>query len=157
MPAPGHEWSKLVAFYRDIDADAQVDSAYRRAVRGAAMVAEHVNDTLLRPCIFGWTSHLDLCVQQADIPPLDAFPYLRIAPLASGDVEFRYIDTWKTERQWRRVVPADETVRRFERFLEQLRWIGPHRQSAVHPVSKVMSLNASPYTADTTSETSEGN
>ena len=48
----------------------------------------------------------DLCVQQTDTPPY-AGPYLRLSPLPSGMVDFRYIDTVVADRQWQRTLMAD--------------------------------------------------
>jgi len=64
----------------------------------------------------------DLCVQQTDTPPQSG-PYLRISPLHSGTVEFRYIDTAIADRQWHREAMAEDVVSRLDRFLDQLRWI----------------------------------
>jgi hypothetical protein len=76
----------------------------------------------LAPALFGWTSMNDLCIQQTDAHP-GSGPFLRVSPLASGLVEFRYIDTRVTHRQWCREVPPEATLARFRSFLEQLHWI----------------------------------
>ena len=64
----------------------------------------------------------DLCIQQTDAPPCSG-PYLKVSPLASGWVEFRYVDTAVVARQWHRKVPPDAVTARFRAFLEQLHWI----------------------------------
>lgn len=63
-----------------------------------------------------------LMIRQTDEP----YPwrvYLHVQPLESGEVEFRYVDTNIEKRQWHRVVSPDETVQRFHKFMDQLRWI----------------------------------
>ncbi len=72
--------------------------------------------------LFGLKSMHDLWVQQTDTSPLHT-PYLRIAPLDTM-VEFRYLDAWNSEKQWRRKVPPEAVQSRFEAFLDQLRWLG---------------------------------
>lgn len=64
----------------------------------------------------------DLCIEQTDAAPYSG-PYLKIAPLPTGSVEFRYIDTAVQARQWNREVPPEAVNARFLAFLEQLHWI----------------------------------
>jgi len=77
----------------------------------------------------------DLCVQQTDQSPYSS-PYLRISPLNSGDVAFRYFDTYVTNRQWHRVVAAADTVSAaLYSFLNDLNWVGPVNYDAVEAAS----------------------
>ena len=72
--------------------------------------------------LFAWTSMHDLCVVQTPVNyPYDG-PYLRIAPLINGQLEFRYIDTHITEKQWHRVVDGADGFVRLEHFMQQLHW-----------------------------------
>jgi len=64
----------------------------------------------------------DLCIQQTDVFP-GSGPYLKLSPLPSGMIEFRYLDTAIEARQWRREVPPEAVPGRFEAFLDQLGWL----------------------------------
>jgi hypothetical protein len=81
-----------------------------------------VADGPLSSILFGWVSMFDLCIQQTDAPPFSG-PYLRVAPLPSGAVEFRYIDTAIQQRQWHRQVPPSAVIPRFQIFIGQLGWV----------------------------------
>ncbi len=63
----------------------------------------------------------DLCIQQVDVEPYSG-PFLRVSPLDSGQVEFRYVDTAITPRQWHRETMPDAVVPRLNRFMDQLGW-----------------------------------
>ncbi len=65
--------------------------------------------------------HVDLCIQQVDVEPYSG-PYLRVVPLHSGLIEFRYVDTAIARRQWHRETTPDAVVPRFMRFMDQLGW-----------------------------------
>jgi hypothetical protein len=89
-----------------------IRARYSQSVAGglrlSAMVrlTEQIEGCKLR-ALFGWTSMHDLCIVQTPVSyPYDG-PYLRISPLFNGTLEFRYIDTYVRERQWRRVVNED--------------------------------------------------
>jgi hypothetical protein len=72
--------------------------------------------------LFAWTSMHDLCIVQTPVTyPYDG-PYLRISPIANGQLEFRYIDTPLKDKQWHRIVDGASGFARLERFLEQLHW-----------------------------------
>lgn len=72
--------------------------------------------------LFAWTSMHDLCIVQTPVTyPYDG-PYLRISPLANGQLEFRYLDTPVKDKQWQRVVDGSAGFDRLERFLKQLHW-----------------------------------
>ncbi|TCR82100.1 hypothetical protein [Rhizobium sp. BK376] len=94
---------------------------FQTALSGVAQVASLIAEGPLNSVLFGWTSMHDLCVQQTDTTPYSG-PYLRISPLPSGSVEFRYVDTGIAKRQWTRVESAGRAARRFTAFVEQLRW-----------------------------------
>ena len=51
--------------------------------------------------LFGWTSMFDLRVQQTDADPY-AGPCLRLSPLSSGQVEFRFVDTRTVRARYQR-------------------------------------------------------
>ncbi|GLQ78040.1 hypothetical protein GCM10007881_15560 [Mesorhizobium huakuii] len=71
----------------------------------------------------------DLCIQQVDVEPYSG-PYLRVSPLHSGRIEFRYVDTRIARRQWHREATPDAVVRRFVHFMDQLGWtVEPMRQN----------------------------
>jgi hypothetical protein len=99
---------------------------YASAVEGIATVADFVASVPLNLGLHGWTSMHDLCIQQTDAFPTSG-PYLRLSPLHSGLVNFRYIDTGIPDKQWVRTVSPEQAVGRFTNFLEQLRWVAKVR------------------------------
>jgi len=108
-------WSDIVAYYEEGPASGP-------SIDGIATVARHIRDTRLSEGLFGWKSMLDLCITQTVVyHPYDG-PYLRISPAGDRHVEFRYIDTRESSKQWHRSVPADESVSRLHRFLMQMHW-----------------------------------
>jgi hypothetical protein len=96
---------------------------FGRALGGVVAVAASIADGPLASALFGWTSMFDLCIQQTDTGPDTTTAYLRVSPLDSGLVEFRYVDTRMSERQWHREVQPEAAVARFDAFLRQLRWV----------------------------------
>ncbi|WP_404712411.1 hypothetical protein [Sphingomonas sp. MMS24-J13] len=115
-------WSHIVERYRFRKGDRSADM-FSSALDGIEQLAVTVADGPLSSKLFGWVSMFDLCIQQTDAIPYSG-PYLRVSPLASGAVEFRYFDTAIPARQWHREVPPEATVPRFEAFVDQLHWIG---------------------------------
>lgn len=111
-------WADITAFYRQHRFD---DEAFQSAFAGVAQVVALISDGPLGTMLFGWTSMHDLCIQQSDAHPQTA-PYLRISPLRSGLVDFRYIDTPIAERQWQRLVAPGAACERLTAFLARLRW-----------------------------------
>lgn len=97
------------------------DETFRSAIAGVEQLAILIAEGPLNRSLFGWTSMHDLCVQQTDTAPY-AGPYLRMSPLPSGMVDFRYIDTAIADRQWQRAVPADAAPAQLVTFLDQLGW-----------------------------------
>lgn len=114
-------WPAILATIRSRDTTS-LPSAFRRALGGVESLAASIAEGPLASDLFGWTSMFDLCIQQTDTAPY-ATAYLRVSPLPSGLVEFRYVDTGKRERQWHREVPADAAVVRLDAFLRLLHWI----------------------------------
>jgi hypothetical protein len=122
-------WSKIAANYHKIQHPEMNGDAFQRAVGSVGQLADHIERSALSSFLFGWTSMFDLCICQTDGRPYSA-PYLRISPLASGKVEFRYFDTAISTRQWHRLVAPQDVIQRLERFLDQLRWIASVRHDA---------------------------
>ncbi|MGK9167616.1 hypothetical protein KXR53_15030 [Inquilinus limosus] len=116
-------WSSIVNHYRQHLMVNAGDSAARQAIQAVGDLAAHIETMPHGNRLFGWTSMFDLCIQQTDTLPYSG-PYLRVSPLQSAKVEFRYLDTAIVARQWCREVSPEEVMPRFNRFLEQLRWIG---------------------------------
>ncbi len=84
-----------------------------------------VNQIIASPYVeglFPWQSHWDLCLTQTPVEYPYNGPRLRISPLTSEKIEFRYIDTEIVEKQWRRYVDAEHAFARLESFLQQLHW-----------------------------------
>jgi hypothetical protein len=128
-------WEDIVEHFREIGTGAE-ENDYWRAVGGIHDLARFVADGPLSKILFGWTSMLDLCIQQTDAP-INSGPYLRIAAQRSGKIEFRYFDTTIERRQWRRTVAPDHATTRLLLFLDQLRWIaGPLSQCGVALVAE---------------------
>jgi hypothetical protein len=113
-------WPNIVATLRQ--KRALGEQGFSSAIAGIEQVATLIAEGPLQPALFGWTSMHDLCVQQTDTAPYSG-PFLRLSPLCSGMVDFRYIDTAIAHRQWHRSVTADATPAQFMTFLDQLGWI----------------------------------
>ena|SRR5277367_509674 len=115
-------WPEIIAHYEsELVADPSGEEL-KLAFSSIGALAKQIDRTGLGQRLFGWVSMHDLCVQQMNRPPYTC-AYLRIAPLRSGHVDFRYIDTPIKELQWHRTVPAADTMRRFKGFLNQLKWV----------------------------------
>ena len=115
-------WEKIVARYRLGLAPSRDGDAFHEAFWAVSALAVKIEQSSLNGRLFGWTSMHDLCIHQTDAPPFSN-PYLRISPLHSGKVDFRFVDTFIVSRQWHRVVDARDTTRRFVAFLNQLKWV----------------------------------
>jgi hypothetical protein len=98
---------------------------------GMLAVIDHIGDSGLGVGLHGWTSMFDLCIAQAVVTYPYRGPYLRISPVAGTDrLEFRYVDTPIQAQQWSREASARDALRRFKRFVDQLRWSTlPQRES----------------------------
>ncbi|MFD9897731.1 hypothetical protein ACHMW4_28365 [Mesorhizobium sp. UC22_110] len=126
-PVMSEPWANIVEKFREWGS--LENGAFGVATSGIAQIASLIAAGPLKVALFGWTSMHDLCIQQSDVRPYSG-PYLRISPLPSGSVEFRYIDTAIADRQWQRVEAANRAVERLLTFLEQLRWIAPTPNAA---------------------------
>ena len=114
-------WPTIVERYREPLTARDGNEGFLQACEAIGALAEHICTTQLGNVLFGTTSMFDLCIQPADLPLLHA-PHLRIAPLPSGLVSFRYVDTAIEARQWSRDVAVGGVVAQLHRFLEQLGW-----------------------------------
>jgi hypothetical protein len=114
-------WPSIVAYFQKLRSAIDHDG-YRVALAGIEQLASFVADGPLGAALFGWTSMHDLCIQQTNTAPYNG-PYLRVSPLHSGMIAFRYLDTAIEARQWHRVVPPEGAVGRFTTFLDQLHWV----------------------------------
>ncbi|TGV34020.1 hypothetical protein EN829_021375 [Mesorhizobium sp. M00.F.Ca.ET.186.01.1.1] len=114
-------WPGIVDSLRDRrSADAADGSA--SAIGGVETLASFIATGPSHSSLFGWVSMFDLCIQQVDVEPY-AGPYLRVSPLHSGQIEFRYVDTHVAARQWTRLATPDGVVTRFVHFMDQLGWV----------------------------------
>lgn len=113
-------WPVIADRYRAALRDASAQPFWR-AVERVAALAETIANGPLSQNVVGWTSMHDLFIQRVGDHPFVA-PYLRVSPLSSGTVEFRMIDARLNEGQWRREVPAAETLARADAFLEEIGW-----------------------------------
>jgi hypothetical protein len=110
-------WSEIESFYRDLGTVAQ----------SMLRLVERIQASPYASMLHAWTSMMELCIVQVPGPrPYDG-PFLRISPRPDGSIEFRYLDTGITARQWHRIVKAEDAFDRLERFMEQLHWIGRER------------------------------
>lgn len=114
-------WSDIAETYRNRALAVNGGEGFRQALVAMGHLAEHIHIGNLGKVLFGTTSMHDLCVQPADLP-LSLRPHLRIAPLPSSRVSFRYIDTAIARHQWHREVDAAGAIPRLEGFVEQLGW-----------------------------------
>lgn len=114
-------WSTIVERYRFRRGD-MLAGLYGEALRAIEELANSIASGPTAAILFGWTSMFDLCIQQTDAFP-GSGPYLKVSPLPSGMVEFRYIDTAIEDRQWHREVPPEAVAGRFRAFLDQLGWL----------------------------------
>lgn len=116
-------WPHIVERYRLRKGDRSAEM-FSSALDGIEKLAVTITNGPLSSKLFGWVSMFELCIQQTDAVPYSG-PYLRVSPLPSGAVEFRYFDTEIRTRQWHREVPPEATVPRFETFIGQLHWVAP--------------------------------
>ncbi len=76
--------------------------------------------------IYGWTSVNDLYIVQNEVEyPYDG-PRLLISPLENDKFEFRFIDTDKYEKQWKRIYSASEGFKELEKFFFNIHWFYPN-------------------------------
>src|SRR5262245_2410593 len=116
-------WSDIASYYgRLVDAGLPLSHMFE--------VVSRIRDSRYARGVVAWTSMHDLCIAQTAQEPFDG-PYLRVSPRPDGTLEFRYVDTYIEDRQWHRTVPGADGFSRFERFVDQLRWFGPARETGV--------------------------
>ena len=72
--------------------------------------------------LYPWTSMWTLCLSQTYVDFPCPGPYLTIEPVATREIEFRYIDTYYLHKQWRRRVDNNDAFGRLERFFKELNW-----------------------------------
>lgn len=111
-------WNDIIDRLRRKRAD---DDLFAAAQDGVLRLAEHIANDSRRATLFGWMSMHDLCIQQTDVEPFSG-PYLRLSPLSSGAVGFRYDNMRRRDRDWYREVPAHAAIDRLEAFFAQLHW-----------------------------------
>lgn len=110
------EWSSVLTQYREW---ASLGPAYAGIHALIAQIAE----SPLANQLHCWLSMHDLCIVQTEVSHPYFGPFLRVAPLASGSVEFRYEDTAIQKRQWHRQVAPEEVPVQLSKFLSQLHWL----------------------------------
>lgn len=115
------DWPTVLEHYRQFGRQTP-DRSILPAVQGLENLVAHIMDKRADQGLTGWTSVLDLCIQQGDQRPY-AGPYLRISLMPSGQLEFRYLDTGIEVRQWHRLEAPERAIDRFEGFLSQLGWV----------------------------------
>lgn len=113
-------WEQIADHFYDIGQRA-IDMNAITALAGIEDIARCIGRSPRGASLFGWSSVYDLCIQQVDVEPYTG-PYLRISPLTSGLLEFRYMDTAVQGRQWHRTETPSLAVRRLESFFKQMGW-----------------------------------
>ena len=108
-------WEEISNHYASFSNAGSAFEAMHKLVRD--IESSHYKDGL-----YAWTSMHDLCVVQTPVTYPYNGPYLKISPLADGQLEFRYLDTEIIQKQWHRVVDGAAGFARLERFLKQLHW-----------------------------------
>lgn len=113
-------WPEIVESIRG-KRSTDAKNLFASAFGGVEELASFIAAGPLNSVLFGWTSMFDLCIQQVDVEPYSG-PYLRVSPLHSGRIEFRYVDTAIAQRQWHRETTPDAVVPRLIHFMDQLGW-----------------------------------
>lgn len=120
-------WPLIVSRYRDYKGE-------ELSILAMLTLSEYIENSNLANSLFAWTSMFDLCITQTEVTHPYHGPYLLISPVGygldtprslaeNGKIEFRYIDTYVTEKQWHRIVSPDDVVLQLLKFLKQLHWI----------------------------------
>lgn len=89
---------------------------------GMRNLVKEIRGSELESGLYAWTSMHDLCITQTEVSYPNYEPYLKITPLFNGSVEFRYIDTHNSDKQWSRTVVESESFNRLLAFVNQLHW-----------------------------------
>ena len=91
--------------------------------RAMSKLIEDIQTSRYKDGLFAWKSMHCLCIVQTPVIKHPHYgPYLQISPVTNGQLEFRYVDTNITEKQWCRVVDGNGGFARLELLLEQLHW-----------------------------------
>ena len=114
-------WADIVAHYESLEKPTS-------SIEGITVLTRYIRDSHLAKGLFAWTSMCDLCIAQTVVYyPYDG-PYLRVQPLVDDQLEFRYIDTFDTNKQWCRTSSAVDAISRLNSFLDQLHWFSGGQQ-----------------------------
>src|SRR5215468_963636 len=111
-------WPQVVARYASYTGD-------WRSIQALGTLTQQISESRLSAGLFAWTSMFDLCLVQTKVNYPYARPSLRISPVSSDQLEFRYEDTLARNKQWHRTVDADDAASSFLKFLDQLHWFPP--------------------------------
>jgi hypothetical protein len=112
-------WPEIVTRYRDYAGD-------WRSIRELENLARRISNSPLKDGLFGWTSMFDLRIAQTPVSYPYSGPQLLISPITDNQLEFRYFDTGKIDKQWHRQTEPDQAWQRLIGFLGQLRWFPAH-------------------------------
>ena len=116
MNTATQSWSDIRDRYQGLGNDSKMGKDMLRLV-------EHVSNSPVAEGLHVWTSMFDLCITQTQQSPYDDVPYLRISHKEHGKIEFRYMDTYKNDKQWFREVDAKYSTDRFDKFIDQIHWM----------------------------------
>jgi hypothetical protein len=113
-------WNEIRRFYVDL-------SANTPGLNSMVKLVEQIEASPTLSRLYAWTTMGSLCIAQTPMgDPMDG-PYLMISADPDGSVEFRYLDTMTTAKQWHRLAPGELAFSRLEGFADQLHWFA--RQS----------------------------
>ncbi len=112
----------MICSWNEIHARYAAVPAGERSLQAMQKLVGEINQSRYKEGLFAWTSANDLCIVQTPVSYPYNGPYLRISPIANGQLEFRYIDTPVKDKQWHRVVDGAAGFARLELFLKQLHW-----------------------------------
>ena len=121
-PPLHRSWSELEQHYREMLPIAPEMSELFEAM---AKLCSSVEGSHFSGALFGHTSLHELRISQVQttyhLHP--SILWLVVAPnLDTGQVEFRFEDTYRDREQWRRVEKPEGVLGRFNGFLRQVGW-----------------------------------
>ncbi|MBD3918450.1 hypothetical protein H8B09_06755 [Paenibacillus sp. PR3] len=113
------EWNDICAFYERLSSkDNKFLSLFNLVVS--------IRDSKYSNHIYGWISVCDLYIVLNEVKyPYDG-PKLLVIQLESNKLEFRYIDTYMVERQWKRVFDGSDGFGKLEEFFFDIQWFYPN-------------------------------
>lgn len=115
----------MIRKWNDISSDYERLSSNDNNLLSIYNLVVSIRDSKYSTHIYGWTSVCDLYIVQSEVNhPYDG-PKLLVRQLESKKLEFRYIDTFKTERQWSRVFEGSDGFRKLEKIFFDLHWFYP--------------------------------